>query len=78
MKRPVKRKPRRTGIRQVNSPQPDRSIAPAYIRRGFYLTITDYARRAGVTRLTAYNQLERGEIDGVRIGPKTVLIRVKS
>jgi hypothetical protein len=52
-------------------------IEPVLIKRGHYLSITDYARQAGVTRLTAYNQMRRGEIDTVRVGVKTVLVKIK-
>lgn len=51
-------------------------MTPAYIRSGFYLSLTDYARSIGVTRLTAYNRVQKGEVDVVRVGPKTVLIKI--
>ena len=53
-----------------------KKMTPVHIPGGFYLNLTDYARSIGVTRLTAYNRVERGEVDVVRVGPKTVLIRI--
>ena len=53
-------------------------MTPVHIPGGFYLNLTDYARSVGVTRLTAYNRVQKGDVDVVRVGPKTVLIKITS
>ena len=57
-------------------PQPI-EVSPTFISGGRYVTLTDYARREGITRMTAYNLLKKGAISGsVRVGGRAVLIRV--
>lgn len=51
-------------------------IPPVHVPAGFYLPLTDYARREGMTRLTAYNRARRGEIHTVRLGERTVLVKI--
>lgn len=52
-------------------------VQPTHISGGRYVTLTDYARREGITRMTAYNLLKKGAISGsVRVGGRAVLIRV--
>lgn len=53
-----------------------KKMTPVHIPGGFYLNLTDYARSIGVTRLTAYNRVQKGDVDTVRVGPKTVLIKI--
>ncbi len=51
-------------------------IPPVHISGGMYLNLTDYARQEGITRLTARNRMLRGELKTVRVGPKTILVRI--
>lgn len=53
------------------------AVEPVFISGGRYVTLTDYARREGITRMTAYNLIKKGAISGsVRVGGRAVLIRV--
>lgn len=61
--------------RKWEKPKPVR-MTPVHISGGFYLNLTDYARSQGMTRVTAYNRVQRGEVEAVKIGPKTVLVRI--
>ena len=57
-------------------PQPI-EVKPTFISGGRYVTLTDYARREGITRMTAYNLIKKGAVSGsVRVGGRAVLIRV--
>ncbi len=52
-------------------------VKPVFISGGRYVTLTDYARREGITRMTAYNLIKKGAVSGaVRVGGRAVLIRV--
>ena len=63
-------------MKRVYIKRPPVAVSPSRLEAGEYLTLTDYARSKGITRLTAYNMLKRGEIMGVRVGGRAVLIRV--
>jgi len=53
------------------------AVQPVFISGGHYVTLTDYARREGITRMTAYNLIKKGTISGsVKVGGRSVLIRV--
>ena len=52
-------------------------VKPVFISGGRYVTLTDYARREGITRMTAYNLIKKGAVSGcVRVGGRAVLIRL--
>lgn len=62
--------------RVYTKPQPI-DVQPTFISGGRYVTLTDYARREGITRMTAYNLIKKGVISGsVRVGGRAVLIRI--
>jgi hypothetical protein len=63
-------------IRKINSPEPI-DIQPVRIGTGWYLALNDYARKLGITRVAAHNRVLRGEIKVVKVGPRTVLVKVK-
>lgn len=53
------------------------AVEPTFIPGGHYVTLTDYARREGITRMTAYNLIKKGAVSGsVRVGGRAVLIRI--
>lgn len=62
--------------RAWSHPEPDKSIAPVYVPAGFYLGISDYARREGIAILTARNRIARGEVAALRFGRRNVLVKI--
>ena len=54
------------------TPQP---VQPVEIPAGKYVTLSDYARAVGISRLAAYARLKRDEIIGIRIGKRAVLVQ---
>ena len=52
------------------------AVQPTRLEAGEYLTLSDYARSKGLTRLTIYNMVKRGDLVSVRVGNKALLIRI--
>lgn len=61
--------------RKWEKPKPQK-VTPVYLQAGFYLNLMDYARKEGITRMTAYLRVQKGEVDVARVGDKTVLIKI--
>lgn len=55
-------------------PRPD--IEPVFVPGGKYLSLSDYAKREGITRNGAQLRVKRGAVTAVRVGPATTLVRI--
>ena len=49
---------------------------PIHIQRGYYLTLSDYARYKNISRRTAHRHIDSGKIKIVRVGARTTLVMI--